>query len=154
MKIKIDDGKPDMTPFEKSDVPTKKLECGVEIALEDELKNLGMAIHDNKSPNRRAVDFSIMDKALGDSVAEVWGYSFNDIDWDCTHPIECVTFDDDNLAGQCELCGCHCDAHYEADDGNVEGFYWSGRRLVPHEWYPRREVGGLIKKILDEMKGE
>lgn len=35
MKIKIDDGKPDMTPFEKSDVPTKKLKCGLEIALED-----------------------------------------------------------------------------------------------------------------------
>ena len=118
--------------------------------MEKELKQYGLHFRESDSPDRDNIDFVIEDE--NDNVCWVWGDNPRDIEWECTHPI--VDFDDNEPVGECLLCGCSCDCHYEADNGNVEDYAWSGRKLVPHEWYPRREIGGIVGDYIKQLREE
>ena len=116
--------------------------------MEKELESYGLHFRENDAKDRENIDFIIEDKY--DNVAFVWGDRPDDVEWECSHPI--VEFDDGEPVGECLLCGAKCDCHYEADVGNVEDYAWNGRGLVPHEWYPPKEVGGWIAKYLEDLK--
>ena len=116
----------------------------------DEIKRLDYSIVQSSRADRMPVDFTIEDEA-GNTIASVWGAKSNDVDWECSHPDECVEYDDDETVGECMLCGSHCDWHYEADGGNVGDYYWEGKTRRPHEWYPQRDVGGLVKGVVEEL---
>lgn len=109
----------------------------------EDLKKFGLRVRESDDPNRQLVDFTIEDDK--DNVAWIWGDLYDDIDWECSHPYQCIEFGD--LSNQCEclLCGAYGDWHHEEDD---EG------NKVPeaHEWYPRRYVGGLIKEYIEGQK--
>lgn len=122
--------------------------------MSDELRDYGLTLSESDTPGREPVDFAIEDSH--DNVAAVWGAKPDDVDWECDHPYQCIEWDtDDDSAptGQCLLCGSYCSGHYEADIGNVEDYHWSGREARPTEWHPRKTVGGLIGKYLEELKG-
>lgn len=110
----------------------------------DELKDMGYTIYESDAPDREPVDFSLSDEE--DNVAWVWGANPNDVEYECNHPE--VEYDDDETVGECVLCGSTCDWHYEAsaDCG------YTIREQVPHEWYLRRDVGGLIGEYLKELE--
>ena len=111
--------------------------------MNKQLEEYGLAIRESDSPERQLVDFSIEDSE--DNVAWVWGNRFDDIDWECNHPYQCVDFGDGKEQCECILCGSFGDYHYEEDN--------EGNKVPePHEWYPRREVGGMIGKYLEELK--
>ena len=116
--------------------------------MEEGLNSYGLYLRENDARDRENIDFIIEDKY--DNVAFVWGDRPDNVEWECHHPV--VEFDDDEPIGECMLCGAKCDCHYEADEGNVEDYAWSGRSLKPHEWYPLEKVGGIVKDILNEMK--
>ena len=119
--------------------------------MQEQLKEYDLKILYSDDEDREPIDFTIADDE--DNVAWVWGSEpFKDVEVECTHPAQCVVFDDDEPTGYCELCGATCDAHYEMDSGNVEDYYWSGRRLVPTEWCTPKEVGGIIGKHLKELQ--
>lgn len=118
--------------------------------MKDKLKEYGLKVRESDNPDREPIDFLIYDE--DDNVCWVWGETPDNVDWECNHPI--VEFDDDEPAGECLLCGSHCDCHYEADIGNVEDYAWSGRRLVPHEWHTGTQIGGLVREYLEELKGK
>lgn len=113
--------------------------------MEDKLKEYGLKLRENDSPDRYEVDFNIEDDE--DNVAWVWGYGLNDVEFECNHPYQCIDFGDGEEQCECLLCGSFGDYHYEEDDGGHK---------VPevHEWYPRRDAGGLIGEYLKELKGE
>ena len=112
----------------------------------DELKEYGLTLRESDSPDRDLVDFTIEDGE--NNVAWVWGNKPDDVDFECSHPYQCIEFGDGREEqGECLLCGAYCDYHYEEDD---EG----NKAPEPHEWYPRRDVGGLIGKYLKELKGK
>lgn len=121
------------------------------------LEEFGLSIKESDAPDRMPIDFSIEDAE--DNVAWVWG-DFRGVDWECNHPLQCVEFDNDEPVGECLLCGSHCDYCWTKeivdeghdDDGNYYAHEGDVREIV--NWYPRREVGGAIAKILEEMKGE
>ena len=115
--------------------------------MEKGLESYGLYLRENDAKDRENIDFIIEDKY--DNVAFVWGDRPDNVEWECDHPI--VEFDDDEPTGECMLCGAKCDCHYEADVGNVEDHAWSGRRLVPHEWYPLGKVGGWIGEYLKTL---
>lgn len=115
----------------------------------DELEEHGLKIRWSDNPDASPIDFSIEDDE--DNVAWVWGNTIDDVEVECNHPV--VEYDDDEPVGECPVCGATCSVHYEADTGNVEDYYWSGRTLVPHEWYPPQKVGGWIAKYLKDLKG-
>lgn len=117
------------------------------LSMKDGFKSYGLHLIENDDPDRENIDFYV--ECEGDNVAYVWGDTKDNVEWECNHPI--VNYDDDEPVGECLLCGCACDCHYEPDIGNVEDYSWSGRRLVPHEWYPRRDIGGLIGEYLSEL---
>lgn len=107
------------------------------------LKVYGLSYRESDSPDRDEVDFTIEDK--DDNVAYVWGHSPSDVDWECNHPHQCIEFGSDREEqGECMLCGAWCDWHYSADE---EGHGYP----EAHEWYPRRDVGGLIGRYLKEL---
>lgn len=111
----------------------------------EELKDKGLTLRESDAPDRSPVDFTIEDD--GDSVATVWGGKPTDVDFECNHPYQCIEFGDDiEEQGECLLCGSWCDYHFEDDEGH--------KVPEPHEWYPRRNPGGIIGKLLEEMKGE
>ena len=113
--------------------------------MNEELKKYGLAIRESDDPERQLVDFAVEDG--DDNVAWVWGDSLNDVDWECDHPYQCIEFGDGTEQGECLLCGSYCDYHYEEDD--------EGHKVPePHEWYPRRDVGGLIGSYLKEMQAK
>lgn len=116
--------------------------------MENKLKEYGLNIRESDSIDRDNIDFSIEDKE--DNVAWAWGDTFDDVEWECNHAY--VDYDENELVGECVLCGATCDCHREADTGNVEDYYWSGQRLVPHEWYAPTKVGGLISEYIEELK--
>ena len=120
--------------------------------MEEELKEYGkFFMRESDSPDREPIDFSIEDGH--DNVAWVWGSEpFHDIQVECNHPGEFVQFDDDEPVGWCDLCGASCDCHYELDTGNVEDYYWSGRRLVPHSWTMPDKPGGIIGKYIKKLQ--
>ena len=109
--------------------------------IEKELKDYGLNIRYNDSKDAEPIDFSIEDGE--DNVAWVWGTDSKDVDWECNHPI--VDYDDDETVGECVLCGSYCDWHEEvsADDGHTI------KERIPHNWYPRQSVGGIIEKIIE-----
>lgn len=110
----------------------------------DELKAYGLTLRESDSPDRDLVDFVIEDG--GDSVASVWGNKPDDVDFECNHPYQCIEFGDDREEqGECLLCGSWCDWHGVP---NENGHAYP----EPHEWYPRRTVGGIIGKYLTELK--
>lgn len=117
--------------------------------MEDKLKEYGLKIRESDNPERQLIDFDISDGE--DNIAWVWGQDVDSVEWECTHPEECVEYSDEDERGECLLCGATCSAHYEADRGNVEDYYWSGRIFVPHEWLPKKTPGGIIGDILKEM---
>lgn len=108
----------------------------------DELKDMGYMLIESDDLNRQKYDFSISDGE--DNVAWCWGDD-HDLDYECNHPEGCIEYDDDETQGECLLCGQYCDWHKE---NNGEDYI----ERVPHEWYPRHNVGGIMKKILNEMK--
>lgn len=113
--------------------------------VSDQLKEYNLAIRESNNPERQLVDFSIEDDE--DNVAFVWGDKTTDVDFECNHPYQCIDFGDGEEQGECSLCGSYCDYHYEEDD--------EGRKVPePHEWYPRRNVGGLIGEYLRELEGK
>ena len=122
--------------------------------MEEELKDYGLHVVWNDDQNSEPIDFAIADE--DDNVCWVWGRKPNkDIQVECNHPNECVVFSDDEPTGWCELCGASCACHYETDAGNVEDYYWSGRRLVPHSWEmpdePKGIIGDYIKKLKEDF---
>ena len=117
----------------------------------DELEDMGYTLVESDDPNRQKYDFSISDGE--DNVAWIWGDD-HDLDYECNHPSDCIEYGDDDERGQCILCGSWCDWGWENEEGSVEDYHWNGRERVPQEWYPRRDIGGLMKEIVDEMKGE
>lgn len=112
--------------------------------MEKELKEYGLTIRESDDPERQLVDFTIEDEE--DNVATVWGDRFDDVEWECNHPYQCIEFGDDREEqGECLLCGAWCDWHGVADE--------NGHTYPePHDWYPRRDVGGMIGKYLKELK--
>lgn len=117
-------------------------------SVSEQLKKYGLAIRENDDPNRYEVDFTVEDGE--DSVAWVWGPGLSKYqelapDFECNHPYQCIDFGDGEERGECLLCGSWCDYHYEEDD--------EGHKVPePHEWYPRRDAGGLIGKYLEELR--
>lgn len=114
-------------------------------SVSEQLKDYGLIVRESDSPERQLVDFSVEDEE--DNVAWVWGDYLNDVEFECNHPYQCIDFGDGEEQGQCLLCGCYCDYHYEEDD--------KGNKVPePHEWYPRRNVGGLMGDYLKEIQEE
>lgn len=111
----------------------------------DKLKEYGLKLHESDDPDRYEVDFNIEDDE--DNVAWVWGYGLNDVEFECNHPYQCIDFGDGEEQCECLLCGSFGDYHFEEND---EG------HKVPevHEWYPRREAGGLIGEYLEELRAK
>lgn len=108
-----------------------------------ELEDMGLSYRESDSPQREKIDFTIYDGE--DNVAWVWGNSKNDLDWECSHPQ--VEYEDDESVGECVLCGSYCDWHEETygDDGYI------AKDRVPHNWYPRKSLGGVLEKIVGDM---
>lgn len=113
--------------------------------MSDELKLYGLTVFESESPDRQFVDFDISDGE--DNVAWVWGDSLSDVDFECDHPYQCIDFGDGEEQCECLLCGSFGDYHYEKDDDGHDV-------PEPHEWYPRRDVSGLIGKYLKELQGK
>lgn len=118
--------------------------------MKDALAEYDLRVRNSDAPDAKAIDFEIYDE--NDNIAFVWGNTPDDVEVECNHPDQCVSYSDDEPTGYCELCGATCDCHYEADVGNVEEFYWSGRRLVPTAWTMPKQPGGVIGKYLKELK--
>lgn len=105
--------------------------------------DLGLSVRESNDPNRNKIDFSIEDGE--DNVAWVWGNNATDLDWECNHPSICIEYDDDETVGECTLCGSYCDWHKASDgEGNMY--------REPHNWYPRKEVGGAIAEYIKEKQ--
>lgn len=120
--------------------------------MEKELKDYGLHVEWSEAEDREPIDFEIRDDN-GVLWATVWGSEpWKDVQIDCDHPAECVEYDDDEPVGHCALCGAECDCHYELDEGNVEDYYWSGRRLVPHEWHMIEKIGGIVGRYLKGLQ--
>lgn len=107
--------------------------------MEKKLEEYGLEFKESVDPNRQLVDFSI--KEDEDEVFSCWGDRIDDVDWECQHPYQCVDFGDGEEQCECSLCGSFGDYHYEEDD--------EGNKVPePHDWYPRRSVGGLVGEYL------
>ena len=105
------------------------------------LKEYNLYIEGRDVPDKYPIDFRVKDMD-GDVCANVWGENSHDLEWECSHPYQCIEFGDDiEEQGQCILCGSYCDWHYvEEEDGS--------KSKEAHNWYPRRDVGGMIEKYL------
>ena len=114
---------------------------------EKKLESYGIKISQSKDNDRSLIDFALQDKNADEEYANVWGDSYTDVDWECNHPYQCIDFGDGEEQCECALCGSFGDYHYEEDD--------EGHKVPePHEWYPRRDVGGLIGEYLKELQGK
>ena len=115
--------------------------------MEDRLKEYDMRIEHSEAEDREPIDFEIRDDKTDELIATVWGSEpFNDVQIDCNHDIYAI--DDDDLQGECLICGASCDWHYQtsADDGYVI------KERIPHEWYFPKKIGGLVGEYLKELK--
>lgn len=111
--------------------------------MKDALKEYGLEVYESEASDRQLVDFDISDGT--ENVAWIWGDSYTDVDWECSHPYQYINFGDGEEQCECTLCGSFGDYHYEEDD--------EGHKVPePHEWYPRRNVGGLIGEYLKEIQ--
>ena len=114
---------------------------------EKELESYGIKISQSKDNDRSLIDFALQDKEDNDGVAAVWGNKPDDVDFECSHPYQCIDFGDGEEQCECTLCGSFGDYHYDKDE--------EGHDVPePHDWYPRRDVGGLIGKYLKELQGK
>ena len=119
--------------------------------MKDKLAEYDLKVRYNDAPDAEPIDWIIYDDE--DNVAFVWGSEpWNDVQVECDHPSQCVEFDDDEPVGSCALCGATCETHYEADEGNVEDYHWSGRRLVPTSWTMPNKPGGIIGDYLKDLQ--
>lgn len=122
------------------------------------LKELGLEVYENETPDRQLVDFDVVDGE--DNVAWAWGDRFDDVDWECTHPREYVEFGDEDEYGECLICGSHCSWSFVdewLDEGHDETGGCIGKMVkTPEitEWYPRRNVGRAIGEYLKELEAE
>lgn len=109
--------------------------------MEETFAEYGLLISQNEAPNRLSIDFEVQDKD-GEIYAGVWGDEADNVEWDCKHPYQCIEFGNDiEEQGQCSLCGSYCDWHYvEEEDGS--------KSKEAHNWYPRRDVGGMIEEYI------
>ena len=111
--------------------------------MKDRFNEYGFQAKESDSVNRFNIDFSVLDG--DDTVAWAWGESLKDLDWECNHPNICIEYDDDETVGECTLCGSYCYWHKASDgEGNVY--------REPHNWYPRKEIGGAIAEYIKEKK--
>lgn len=109
----------------------------------DKLKGYGLTFVENDDESREPIDFII--KEDNDGVAAVWGNKPDDVDFECSHPYQCIDFGDGEEQCECTLCGSFGDYHYDKDE--------EGHDVPePHDWYPRRDVGGLIGEYLEELR--
>lgn len=118
------------------------------MGMKEQLSEVDLCVEQNVN-SEKPIDFSVKDSA-GETCCDVWGNTPDDVEFECSHPI--VEFDDGEPVGECLLCGAKCDCHYEADDGNVEGYYWSGRRQVPTSWAMPDKPGGIIGDYLKDLQ--
>ena len=117
--------------------------------MKDSLAEYDLKVRYNDDPDAEPIDFIIYDDE--DNVAWCWGSEpWKDVQVECTHPV--VEYDEDEPVGYCHICGASCNYHYEADEGNVEDYHWSGRQKVPHDWVQPKEIGGIIGKYLKELQ--
>lgn len=116
------------------------------------LEDNNLRVEHSENPDREPIDFDIRDAKTDERYATIWGSNpFNDIQADCEHPDYMIEYDDDESVGECLLCGSTCFWHKEVDDGDVEGYHWSGVRRVPHEWMGDCK-GGIIGKLINNIK--
>lgn len=119
--------------------------------MKDALAEYDLKVRYNEDPDSEPIDIIVYDDE--DNVAFVWGSEpWKDVQVECNHPDQCIEYDDDEPVGRCALCGATCDCHYEADNGNVEDYAWSGRRLVPTSWTTLKEPGGIIGDYLKDLQ--
>lgn len=111
--------------------------------INQELMVYGLKLVESDDLNRQKIDFVLQDEE--DNIFWCWGEQPNDVDWECNHPYQCIDFGDSNEKCECLLCGSFGDYHYDKDE--------EGHDVPePHEWYPRRDVGGLIGEYLKELE--
>lgn len=109
--------------------------------IDEELAEYGLKIRYNDADNREPIDLSIEDGE--DNVAWLWGANPHDVEWECNHPI--VDYEDDEVQGECVVCGSFCDWHYVDDEDG-------SKSKEPHDWYPRKSAGGFLGDIIDYYK--
>lgn len=96
------------------------------------LEPLGLRISkDDTWGTKCPIEFVVEDDEQ--EYAWVWGTP-NDIEWECDHPS--VIYGDKDERAECPICGSTCDWD---DEG-------------PITWYKSKELGGVLKKCLDEYK--
>lgn len=121
------------------------------MGMKEQLSEFDLCVEQNVN-SEEPIDFTIKD-GTGETCCDVWGSNpFNDVQVECNHPDQCIEYDDDEPVGSCALCGASCDCHYEADNGNVEDYAWSGRKLVPTSWAMPKEPGGIIGDYLKDLQ--
>ena len=119
--------------------------------MKDALAEYDLKVRYNEAPDSEPIDIIVYDDE--DNVAFAWGSEpWNDVQVECNHPDQCIEYDDDEPVGRCALCGATCETHYEADEGNVEDYAWSGRRQVPTSWTMPKEPGGIIGDYLKDLQ--
>ncbi len=122
--------------------------------ISNKLLSYGLGVRESENPERDPIDFDIEDGQ--DNVAWGWGQDVYSVEWECTHPEECVKYGDDDERSECLLCGATCDWHYEdevvSESHNEDGGYTCKTAGVPHphEWHSQRKVGGMIKEYIEE----
>ena len=119
--------------------------------MKDALAEYDLKVRYNEAPDSEPIDIIIYDDE--DNVAFAWGSEpWKDVQVECNHPDQCIEYDDDEPVGRCALCGATCETHYEADNGNVEDYAWSGRRQVPTSWTMPKEPGGIIGEYIKDLQ--
>ena len=119
--------------------------------MKDALAEYDLKVRYNEAPDSEPIDIIVYDDE--DNVAFAWGSEpWKDVQVECNHPDQCIEYDDDEPVGRCALCGATCETHYEADNGNVEDYAWSGRRQVPTSWTMPEEPGGIIGDYLKDLQ--
>lgn len=115
--------------------------------MEEELKYYGAHVEHSEAEDREPIDFEIRDDKSDELIATVWGSNpFNDVQIDCNHDIYAI--EDEELQGECLICGANCDWHYEAnaDDGHTI------KERVPYEWYTPKEIGGFVGDYIKDLQ--
>ena len=108
--------------------------------LSDLLKEYELTIEESNSSEREPIDFTIRD---GDDqwCAEVWGENADDVEIECNHPYQCISWGDDDEMGECELCGAQCEWHYVDGEGSYKD-------KEPHKWHNPDTIGGIAGRYL------
>lgn len=125
---------------------------------ENDLTQYGLSIRHIDDGERMLVDFAIEDGE--DNVAWVWGNSYDDVDWECNHPDECLEFGGDDEYGTCALCGSLCGWNWAdewLDEGHDERGDCIGKTIQVrkvYEWFGRKSLGGILGNIVKEMKAD